>query len=82
MVDPGEMAETVATISASLDSAGVIWAIGGSLASTAYGEPRATNDVDVIAGMSPDENNTDVNTYFDRWMEASVTNGVDNAAPP
>jgi len=34
-----------------LDELGVVWAIGGSLASAAYGEPRATNDVDIIAKL-------------------------------
>lgn len=33
------------------ETLGVAWAIGGSLASAAYGEPRATNDIDVIARL-------------------------------
>lgn len=36
-------------MAAVLDGLGVRWAIGGSVASSAYGEPRATNDVDVVA---------------------------------
>lgn len=44
-----DLAATLASLRdafAALESA---WAVGGSLASAAYGEPRATNDVDVIA---------------------------------
>ena len=31
------------------------WAVGGSLASAAHGEPRATNDVDVVAMLSENQ---------------------------
>lgn len=34
-----------------LHAAGVEYAIGGSWASTTYGEPRQTNDIDLIAGF-------------------------------
>jgi hypothetical protein len=44
-----ELAETLAAMKQAFDALGVAWAIGGSLASAAYGEPRATNDIDVIA---------------------------------
>ena len=36
-----------------LESAGVRYAVGGSWASTAFGEPRFTNDVDILADFSP-----------------------------
>lgn len=49
MTDPDELGATLASVAAALDALGVRWAIGGSVASSAYGEPRATNDVDVIA---------------------------------
>jgi hypothetical protein len=49
MTDPSELAVTLRALAAALDAAGVTWAIGGSLASAAHGEPRATNDVDVVA---------------------------------
>jgi len=51
VTDPGELAELLVTVSEALESLGVRWAIGGSLASAAYGEPRATNDVDVIVEL-------------------------------
>jgi hypothetical protein len=44
-----ELARTLASIRDALGALGVKWAVGGSLASAAYGEPRATNDVDVVA---------------------------------
>ena len=48
--DPLELAVRVA---ASLEGLGVRYILGGSLASTALGEPRATLDVDVVADLSP-----------------------------
>jgi len=35
-----------------LDDLGAPWAVCGSLASTTYGEPRAANDIDVVAALS------------------------------
>lgn len=32
---------------------GVDWAIGGSIASSLYGEPRSTNDIDFVAKLRP-----------------------------
>jgi hypothetical protein len=49
MTDPDELGATLASVAAAFDGLGVRWAIGGSVASSAYGEPRATNDIDVIA---------------------------------
>ena len=39
---------------AALEQAGVRYAIGGSWASTAFGEPRFTQDVDLIADFTPE----------------------------
>ncbi len=49
MTDPDELGRTLAAVAAALDALSVKWAIGGSLASAAHGEPRATNGVDIIA---------------------------------
>lgn len=49
MTEVEELAATLASLASAFDTLGVTWAVGGSLASAAYGEPRATNDVDVIA---------------------------------
>ena len=51
MIEPGELGQTLAAIAAALDGVSARWAIGGSLASAAYGEPRATNDVDIVAQL-------------------------------
>jgi len=51
MTDPDELGRTLVSIGAALDELGVSWAIGGSVASSVHGEPRATNDVDVIAKL-------------------------------
>ncbi len=49
MTDPDEFARALSSLAAALTSLSVTWAVGGPLASAAYGEPRATNDIDVIA---------------------------------
>ncbi len=49
MTDPDEIGQALAAIARAFASLAVKWAIGGSVASAAHGEPRATNDVDVIA---------------------------------
>ncbi|HMR10313.1 MAG TPA: hypothetical protein PKA88_31265 [Polyangiaceae bacterium] len=51
MTDPDELAQALLTLAAAFEAMGVTWAIGGSLASAAHGEPRSTNDVDVIARL-------------------------------
>jgi hypothetical protein len=51
MTDPDELGRAIAPIADALDALAVRWAIGGSIASTTYGEPRATNDVDIIAAL-------------------------------
>lgn len=49
MTESSELGDTLAAIAIAFEALGAAWAIGGSLASGAHGEPRATNDVDVIA---------------------------------
>lgn len=44
-----ELRGTLATVAAALDDLNISWAVGGSFASTVYGEPRATNDIDIVA---------------------------------
>jgi hypothetical protein len=44
-----ELAATLNAIRAAFDALEIRWVVGGSLASAAYGEPRATNDIDVVA---------------------------------
>jgi hypothetical protein len=51
VTDVEELARTLAALVEVFDRIGAVWAVGGSLASAAYGEPRATNDVDVIAEL-------------------------------
>lgn len=43
------LAEAFEGLRSALENAGVRFAIGGSWASTAHGEPRFTNDVDILA---------------------------------
>jgi hypothetical protein len=44
-----ELQRTLEQLSDALEGLSVPWAIGGSFASTVHGEPRATNDIDVVA---------------------------------
>lgn len=46
-----ELHATLESVGQALDELHVPWAIGGSFASTVYGEPRATNDIDVVANL-------------------------------
>jgi hypothetical protein len=46
--DPLEVAFQVGR---ALDQLGVAWFLGGSLASSIQGEPRATNDIDLVADL-------------------------------
>lgn len=46
-----ELSATLERVAAAFETVAVPWAIGGSFASTLYGEPRATNDIDVIANL-------------------------------
>ena len=50
---PSEVFEVTRLVVTALDSAGVRYFLGGSLASAIYGEARATRDVDLIAAMLP-----------------------------
>ena len=55
MTDPDELGRTLTALAGALDALKVRWAVGGSIASAAHGEPRATNDVGVIATLSVDQ---------------------------
>jgi hypothetical protein len=46
-----ELREALEHIGKALDGLQIPWAIGGSFASTVHGEPRATNDIDIVANL-------------------------------
>jgi hypothetical protein len=53
---PDELPDPIAVAAgfvAVLDQLGIPYVIGGSLASSVHGEPRSTNDVGVVADVSP-----------------------------
>ena len=51
MTNENDLSHPLLALAAALEALGVRWAIGGSIASGAHGEPRSTNDVDVIAEL-------------------------------
>ena len=51
MDEPGDLVVALTAFVELLDQLGVTWYVGGSVASTVHGHFRATNDVDVIAGL-------------------------------
>ena len=56
MTSPNELDDPVAIaldIGVRLDQLPVEWVIGGSLASSVHGEPRATQDVDMVVALRP-----------------------------
>lgn len=46
--------EHAAAIGDVLEALSIPWVLGGSLASSLYGEPRSTNDVDIALRLDPD----------------------------
>lgn len=46
--------EVLRHVIATLEELGIRYAVGGSLAATRYGEPRATMDADVVADLGPE----------------------------
>ncbi|MBI3810735.1 MAG: hypothetical protein HY283_00805 [Nitrospirae bacterium] len=48
-----EQNELLRYVVRSLEEIGIPYMIGGSLASSAYGEPRLTNDIDIVADLAP-----------------------------
>lgn len=61
--------DTLAEIIGHLDRAGVPYMVAGSIASTYYGEPRTTQDIDIVIGPTHDSLNAflsglDRNRYY------------------
>ncbi|MCE9621180.1 MAG: hypothetical protein K8R99_02425 [Actinomycetia bacterium] len=48
------LAEFVADVVGRLEAASIDYMIGGSVASSIYGEPRTTRDVDIVIDVSPE----------------------------
>jgi hypothetical protein len=46
------LAEAFEVLRSALEQAGARYAVGGSWASTAFGEPRFTNDIDILADLT------------------------------
>ncbi len=63
---PREIDEIAETLAASLEAAGVPYAIGGALCLAAWGVPRATRDVDVNVFVDESE----IDRVFDALAEA------------
>ncbi len=51
MMSPADVFELLRS---ALERAGIRYAVGGSWASSAFGEPRFTNDVDILAEVTPE----------------------------
>jgi hypothetical protein len=53
---PNDLRDPVAIaldVGARLDAVGVTWVTGGSIASSVHGEPRATQNVDIVVSLRP-----------------------------
>jgi hypothetical protein len=50
-----EQSELLEKVALTLDTLGAEYAVVGSLASTLYGEPRLTNDIDVVVDLRPEQ---------------------------
>ena len=51
MTAEDELRAALGSLASALDALAVPWAIGGSYASSVHGEPRATNDLDLVASL-------------------------------
>jgi hypothetical protein len=51
---PPERLGALARLAQALDALGLVYVVGGSLASARWGIPRLTNDVDVVIDLPPD----------------------------
>jgi hypothetical protein len=50
-----DLLDVTLTVTAALDQCGIPYTVGGSLASSVSGEPRASLDADVVVQMRPDQ---------------------------
>lgn len=53
MKQPEDSADVAVRLARALERAGIEYAVGRSVASSAYGEPRATRDLDVAVRLTP-----------------------------
>lgn len=49
----GDSLDVALRVAAALEALGCAYFVGGSVASSLHGEPRATNDIDFVVAMSP-----------------------------
>lgn len=83
------LAETVAVVVTKLDHAGIAHMIAGSIASTHYGEPRSTQDIDLVIVAEVDQVRAfvdcfDRSRYWSRfriaWITTISTTGPNSSA--
>ena len=60
----------VARLARTLDDLGIRYLVGGSLASSLYGVPRATQDVDLVADIDPTQGRSPSRR---RWAASSTS---------
>lgn len=51
--DVGSALDVALRVAAALESVGCEYFVGGSVASSLHGEPRATNDIDIVVALAP-----------------------------
>ena len=61
-----QQADLFLIFTAPLDAAQVAYMVSGSVASMVYGEPRLTNDVDIIVALAPARAG-DIEKLFTQW---------------
>ena len=57
-------------VGAALEAAGGDWMVGGSHATSSYGEPRSTHDVDLVSNLRVLGDELDRPTMFE-WAEVA-----------
>jgi hypothetical protein len=66
-VDPGGVLQALGEIIRALEDLRIPYLVGGSLASSAYGIPRTTQDGDVVADLRPEHVQSVVEALSDRF---------------
>ncbi len=53
LTDVGSVLDVALRVAEAIESIGCEYFVGGSVASSLHGEPRATNDIDIVVAMAP-----------------------------
>jgi hypothetical protein len=71
-----DLLDVTLAVTAALDQCGIPYTVGGSLASSVSGEPRASLDADVVVQMRPDQIDDLVKLLGDEFYSDSASDSL------